>query len=111
KKIPLPEAEVAELLEETAADQDFTRKIGENDKDDRAFYAWLWLMHVRGAALSDDLRVILPLYLDMVVHGSNFKPLLDYMLRVEQERAATTIPLPEMNIEEIKEQLLFAFAE
>ncbi|MEL7531549.1 MAG: TerB family tellurite resistance protein [Bacteroidota bacterium] len=111
KRIPVPEARLADTLEETAIDLNFERVVGENKRDNRAFYDWLWLMHVRGAALSDDLRVVLPLYLDMVKHGSNFKPLLDYMLRVEQERAATTIPLPEMSLEDIKDQLQKAFAE
>lgn len=111
KRIPIPEATLAETLEEAALDLDFERVVGENKRDNRAFYDWLWLMHVRGAALSDDLRVVLPLYLDMVQHGSNFKPLLDYMLRVEQERAATMIPLPEMSLANIKEDLQKAFAE
>ncbi|MFK7924298.1 MAG: TerB family tellurite resistance protein [Bacteroidia bacterium] len=111
KRIPLPEARLAETLEEAVIDLNFERVVGENKRDNRAFYDWLWLMHVRGAALSDDLRVVLPLYLNMVKHGSNFKPLLDYMLRVEQERAATMLPLPEMNLEGIKDDLQKSFAE
>lgn len=111
KRIPVPEARLAETLEEATIDLDFERVVGENKRDNRAFYDWLWLMHVRGAALSDDLRVVLPLYLNMVKHGSNFKPLLDYMLRVEQERAATMLPLPEMSLETIKDDLQKSFAE
>lgn len=110
KKIPVPEAELAEAMEEAVLEKQFRQTIGKNNKDIRAFYDWLWLMHVRGNRISKDLRVVLPLYLDMVKHGSNFKPLLDYMLRMEQERAATLVRLTDMNLEQVQSELEAAFA-
>jgi uncharacterized tellurite resistance protein B-like protein len=110
KKIPLPEANLAEAMEEAVLEGNFRAPIGENGKDERAFYDWLWLMHVRGSAISQDLQVVLPLYLDMVKHGSNFKPLLDYMLRTERERAATMLRLPDLDLEDVQQELEKAFA-
>ena len=110
KRIPVPEANLAEAMEEAVITQDFRKVIGINDKDNRAFYDWLWLMHVRGATLSQDIRVVLPLYLDMVKNGSNFKPLFDYMIRTEQERAGTMVPISEMSLEDVQSELERAFA-
>lgn len=106
--IPVPVKEKVMAIEDAFMDTNY--KMGPSDKENRAFYDFLWLMYVRGVGINRKAIQMIPIHLDFVRNKGNFKGLLDYLIENEQEYGATQIPLAEMDFETVKKEVSEFFA-
>ncbi|MEO0471545.1 MAG: TerB family tellurite resistance protein, partial [Bacteroidota bacterium] len=105
RRIPIDETVLAEFMEEASRTGNFREKIADLPSHNKAFYDWLWLVQVHASRLDPDLKVVLPLYLDMVQFSGSFRQLLDHVIKIERTRGTTHLDLEELQLEQIQTSL------
>ncbi|MEL6255824.1 MAG: hypothetical protein AAFR87_27715 [Bacteroidota bacterium] len=75
------------------------------DEGNRSYYEFLWLILVRCMTLNRESTLKLPVFLDKARRENEMQSLKNHLIEIERQHGATRIPLQEMSLDEIIDDL------
>lgn len=94
-------------LESTLSTHTPVKDLQLEESDNRAYYEFLWLILVRCMTLNRESTLKLPIFLDKARRENDMQSLKNHLIEIEREHGATQIPLNNMTMAEIIEELAF----
>lgn len=81
------------------------------EKENRALYELIWICTIRAYELNRDMMLEIPLQWDLVIKTSSWRELQSTMLQKEEEHGETAIPLLDMKLSDIQNDLKTYFRQ
>jgi tellurite resistance protein len=97
--------EVAQIMQEIVAERDFQRVVFPIVEVEKALFDLIWLTYVRAVALNREMRIRIPLILDLAVKRDSLRELRAELIGNEHACARDAVEVDQWSLAEVRRAL------